>query len=519
MFSKRTQAVSIILIIMLVITCTACSNSNTTTTATSATSSTSNTTATTTSKVTEATTAEKLPVLKRLTVYSDLDYNTYPNYKDIVDLTGYEVQYDYLPAEDPISKVNMVLATGGGYDIVHIPTPSSNYFTFAKEGAIQDLTDLIETYGQNYIAAMDGYKFLDPVRVDDKLYCFPQPNPGAYLASGNFIRKDWLDAVGLDMPETTDDILEILRAFKAQNPGNADPCIPYVQGNNLFPEMFAGAFGVATEYIVENGKLISRYRSESMIDYLTFMNTLFTEKLLDNEFPINTGEVINNKIFSGKAGMFSYAVWGISALVNAFAENLPDAEYTLIGYPKGPKGHQGVAVSQGYYNFNVVPVSSPNAEHVVKYVDLMYQEDNFVKIYDGFEDVHWKYDDKGNMTPIQPTFGDERSIGGYIFGIGESWQLKYWTIRLQKDPNLYEWFYKMQDYADLRVFNAPDLAPGFDSVLSSKDELNELVTENITKLISGSMPLSDYQSFVDAYMSAGGEQAEKDLADWYSQNN
>lgn len=511
---EMKKALSLIMILTLIVVSAACSNTSTTTTTTSG----SSTTATTKKTETSTTQKEELPELKILTAYSAIDMNTYPNYQDVVDLTGYTVKYDNLPAEDAISKVNMVLATGGGYDIIYVPAPSSNYFKYAKEGAIQDLTDLIDTYGQNYITAMDGYKFIDPLRIDGKVFCLPQPNPGAYLASGNFIRKDWLDSIGMAIPQTTDDILDVLRAFKAENPGNVDPCIPYVQGNNLFPEMFAGAFGVATEYVIEDGQLISRYRSESMKDYLSYMNTLFTEKLLDNEFPINTSEVTNNKIFSGKAGLFSYSVWGISGMVNAFKENLPDAEYVLIGYPKGPDGQQGVAVAQGYYGFNVVPKSSPNAEHVVKYANALYQEDNFVKIYDGHENVHWKYDDNGNMTPIQPAFGDERSIASYILGIGETWQLKYWTIRLQKDANLYEWFYKMQDYADMRVFNAPDLAPGFDSVLSSKDELTELATENITKFISGSLSIADYQSFLDAYMAAGGEQAEKDLAEWYAQN-
>ena len=470
-----------------------------------------------TAEKTEATEApaEELPTLKFLRSYSADDLNTYPTYTTITEITGYDVEFDTLPAEEPLTKLNLIMATGGGYDLVTIPSPTNNYFEYANNGALYAIGDLLDEYGQNIVTGLGGYGFIEPLLVDGELYCVPQPNPGAYLDNGLFVRKDWLDAVGQDVPQSTEDFLGMLRAFKAQNPGQQETVIPYVNGPDIFTDVFAGAFGVSTRYVLEDGKLISRYNSAGMKDYLEYMNILFEEALLDNEFPINTSEVINEKIFSGKAGLFKYSIWGIDGFVNTFAENLPDAEYQLIGFPKAADGKQGVYVAQGYYSFNAIPQSSENAEHVIKFWDTVYQEENFINVYLGYEGEHWNYNDKNEIVPIQPKFGDERSNGSYIIGIGEDYQLKYWTPRLQKNENLYTWFYKFQEYADMRNFDPTDLAPAMDSVLSSKDECDEIALEYITKFISGDLSLDSYQEFLDKYNTAGGAEAEADLAAWY----
>jgi len=323
----------------------------------------------------------------------------------------------------------------------------------------------------------------------------------------------------MDVPETTDEFIAMLRAFKEQKPGGQDVVIPYVNGPTPFSDVFAGAFGVSTNYVIEDGKLISRYNSKYMLDYLEFMNTLFEEKLLDNEFPVNTSEVINEKIFSGKAGLFSYNIWGIDSLVNTFAESLPDAEYVAIGFPMGAEGMQGIYTPQGYYSFNAIPQSSENAVDVIKFWDKVYEEANFINVYLGYEGEHWEYNENGEINPIQPKFGDERSNSSYIIGLGEEYQLKYWTPRLQKNENLYTWFNEFQKYSDMRNFDPTDLAPAFESVLSSRAECDEIALEYITKFISGDLSLDKYQEFLDIYNAAGGAEAEADLAKWYADNN
>ena len=44
------------------------------------------------------------------------------------------------------------------------------------------------------------------------------------LWNGIVIRTDWLEALDMDMPETTEDVLDYLRAIKAEDPGKINVC-------------------------------------------------------------------------------------------------------------------------------------------------------------------------------------------------------------------------------------------------------------------------------------------------------
>lgn len=459
--------------------------------------------------------AENPVTLKLLRAYaSGVDFNTQPAKLLAEELTGYKLEYDMLPAEDALTKLNLIMAAGAQYDMIMIPNPMSNFYNYAKEGMLTDITSLLEENGQNIIQGLDAsWKFIDALRIDGKVYCIPQPNTGKYIEQGNFIRKDWLDALGLTMPTTTDEMLEVLRAIKAGYPD----VIPYVMTSNLFPSLFAGSFGVATEYVEKDGQLVSRLAMPQMKEYLAYMNTLFSEKLLDNEFPVNTNAVVDEKIFNGKAAVWNVGVFSMTPFVGTFEKYQPDGEFAFIDYLAGPEGEQGVAVVQGFYLFNAIPSTSSKAEAMIDYINKLYDPSVFVQIYDGVENVHWKYNEEGNMVPIQPLFGEQRgNAQHFIFGVGEEYQDKYWRIRLEKDDILPVWHRFYQKDAALRRYNVPHLAPPIDSVLSLNQQLSEMANEHITKFIAGALPLSQYDSFLDQYMAAGGQQVIDDLNAWYT---
>lgn len=80
-----------------------------------------------------------------------------------------------------------------------------------------DLTDLLQEYVPDYyrefVTNPNWVKF---ATTDDgtigAIYCFNAVELG--LSSGNFIRQDWLDELGLEAPVTIDDYHDVLTAFK-----------------------------------------------------------------------------------------------------------------------------------------------------------------------------------------------------------------------------------------------------------------------------------------------------------------
>ena len=68
--------------------------------------------------------------------------------------------------------------------------------------------------------------------IDGKIYYIPCIGDGD-VSMGWFIREDWLDNLGLEMPKNVDEYYNVLKAFKTQDPnGNGiDDEIPYFNRN------------------------------------------------------------------------------------------------------------------------------------------------------------------------------------------------------------------------------------------------------------------------------------------------
>ena len=106
------------------------------------------------------------------------------------------------------------------------------------------------------------------------------------------IYQPWLDALNLEMPETTEELYNVLVAFKTQDPngnGEADE-IPmsllYGQGGL---RLLANFFGLPLDSSVnncdidENGNVYFLANTENYKEYLKYFNRLYAEGLLDSE--------------------------------------------------------------------------------------------------------------------------------------------------------------------------------------------------------------------------------------------
>lgn len=138
------------------------------------------------------------------------------------------------------------------------------------------------------------------------------------------VRRDWMEALHLDPPESWEDFEEILHAFVFGDPdGNAmdDTCgLTAVNLSlletlylNWFPELCYTERG----WMYENEQWIPVYASENTGEALALMQRLYRKGLLDEQLAYANQAVAVNKFLDGKAGAICIQY---SALVQAFAE-------------------------------------------------------------------------------------------------------------------------------------------------------------------------------------------------------
>ncbi|NMA95355.1 MAG: hypothetical protein GX974_04875, partial [Clostridiales bacterium] len=129
---------------------------------------------------------------------------------------------------------------------------------------------------------------------DGKIYSFNTGEESAWGVTRSllYINETWLNDLDMDVPKTTDEYVEVLKAFKENDMnGNGDPNdeIPFTfcqQDNSYRLDSFFGAFGVLDNdlhLVVEDGKVTFPATTPEFREALTWFNTLVNEGLMDVE--------------------------------------------------------------------------------------------------------------------------------------------------------------------------------------------------------------------------------------------
>ncbi len=133
----------------------------------------------------------------------------------VEDYTGVNLDVMWTPKDNYNDKLNLILA-GGGEDmpqIIATETKSPAIINAAKAGALWDIEELLQEFPhlKNSKAVVN-----DNIRIDGKLYGIYRGRAlGRY---GMTYRKDWADKLGLEKPETVEDIYNMLYAFTYGDP-------------------------------------------------------------------------------------------------------------------------------------------------------------------------------------------------------------------------------------------------------------------------------------------------------------
>lgn len=468
------------------------------------------------------------PTLKALVTYkSGMDYNNYPVQKFLEEKTGYKVQYDVLPQDNAMDKLNVVIASGQEYDFISI-YDKARYGNYAQQGALVDLEPLVKQYGPNIVKGTDPV-MLDNIRIDGKYYAIPSISPSGRPDSTNvgmgiMVRKDWLDKLGLKMPTTTDEFTNMLQAIKDKDPnGNGAKNIPLTvdQGMGLDGAGLGGAFGIPTGWIDVNSKLINKVEMPGFKEYILYLKDLYNKGLLDKEAPTNQGSTAREKYTSGRAAAFHTHWADIPTIGDTMNKTQPEAKNVYMPPLSGKLGKgalPGGDPKNAIDIITMVPKSSKHAVDVIKYINEKLVEETFKEMVIGQENVHHTVKD-GGFYPIIPKFFDDRGNAN-LFLTGSTLKYgTYWLARLRKDDRLYQGWKELNvDYASAVVIDPVSKAPVLEKNTKYAGSLGKLTSDFIVKSVAGDFSDATLAAFIAQWKSAGGEEVIKEVNDWYSKS-
>lgn len=454
------------------------------------------------------------PVLKELLIYSKTDYNTMPLAKDLEAKSGYKVQYDMLPATGAVDKLNILMSSGADYDIINFTSPA-DINRYIASGLVTDLTPLIDKYGPNIKSSMTQ-RTLDRTMIDNKKYVVT--SKGVYYNwDGTAFRTDLVKKMGTKIPTTTEEFKIFLQLVKDKDPagvGKDKNLVWTIKGPMNYVVM--GAFGLAQQYVAENGKVVDKYAGQEMKDYLAYMADLYKNGLIDKEFAVTGGSAFMEKFTQGRS-VVTTLEWGESGYKTALETLKKTTPNTKIDYMtslKGKDGKQGITWDEGVLEGTVfVPKTSKHAVDAVKYINWTLEKSNNLFLNLGTEGVDYKAITGGGYEPIQPAYETDRAVS-LLFNLGgreQDVKPLIFNARLGRKPLQKEAYNKINTISDKQKVLPILFNKVIDAKTKNSAKLSKMISDEMTKVIMGGSSVASWDDFYKTVLSQGGDDILKEM--------
>lgn len=256
------------------------------------------------------------------------------------------------------------------------------YRQLLENDLLADLTDVYDKTISPFLREQfDSYgeRLFNEVTVDGRLMGIPGTSLG-HCQNVLWIRKDWLDRVGMNVPKTVEDIENVARAFIALDPnGNGDTIGlttgPSVYGGynswGYFDSVFAALGAYPGVWMEKEGQAVYGSVLPEVKDALTLMARWYREGILDKEFAIRTAGEREALIASNRLGMY-FSVWWPANGLAAAAELCPEAEWIAVSAPVNAEGKLTYAQNDPIQKVLVVSKECEHPEAVIKALNAGY---------------------------------------------------------------------------------------------------------------------------------------------------
>ena len=444
------------------------------------------------------------------------------------DWVGYDIVRDEL-------NINLVLTA--------LPSNENDQdVRIQAAGAANDLPDLFmvrrpvlqNLVRQGLVAPVDDYYALMPHRTevmyDENSIRMStiDGSPGAVVRNeGILIRKDWLDNLGLEIPTTTEELREVLRAFTFDDPdGNgrndtwgygafveSDMNINGYPGSRFFPLL--GAFDVAGLWSFDGDHLgLNVYRPE-FYDAMVYIRSLIEEGLVDPNWLSYRKDDFRAAWKQGRFGVMKEqnAAFAGEANYAPFDANFPDGEWIVIDAIEGPEGYAAVgAYDQNYRIFAISQeaVDAGKAEKICELLEWMSSDEGYLLCGWGVEGVNYVLDENG--IPSAGDLGDMAFSGtqGQVYT-----QLRN-MVFYNSDTELASRYptyttasgKTMSALTTLREMQEKEWIPAIGSGMmpTPNADVFRYFEQSLAEFLSGQKALTpeNWQAFLDAFDKIGG---------------
>ncbi len=366
-----------------------------------------------------------------------------------------------------------------------------------------------------------------------------------------WVRQDWLDALGLDAPQSVAEFIEVARAFTFDDPdGNGqDDTIGFgISGelDDALQTFFSGwgGYPISNFWVESGGQLEYGAIQPGMREALRALRAMFEEGTVDPEFGVKGEGELYDDIAAGRVGMYAGYFWSPLWPLNALKGEDPESDWVPVYFPSpsGEPAPEPLDLTPG--EFWVARADFPYPEVLVKMMNLFLEYQDEQPEYFNQIDANGEVLELFHLAPVQyntwrnnvdaaaaiqraipvgeilpehgvapaSMFGAEQAM---LYATGADTTATPWAYhKVFADGgsmNLVRWRMDNDGYLENAFFGPPG-----DAWLRHGQAINDLVEEWYVKFVTGEESIdSDWDAYIDAFSNIGGAEVTAEVNAWF----
>lgn len=446
-------------------------------------------------------------------------------YQKFEEITNVHIDFQMVNMMDAATTFTLMIAGGDYCDIVN---DALRYYDTAdqayEDGIAVDLMEYPDSV-PNFMALMEEYPQIrtDLETLDGHILNMPRIDMpvGPAAENGLLIRQDWLDDLGLDMPNSYDEMHDVLAAFKREY-NVTDPYIMPYQVLSPWGLMSSGygipAVADANNFYVDlkTDQVELATISDAYYDYLCMFRDWYQEGLINPNFVSQASNIPDESIISTEqTGIWFSDLSYIKTYQELLTSVNPSAQLALMGDPGIDAQRSGYMEKQftvaGTGGFSVSEQCDDIAL-ALSWCDMWYDPALTQFINYGYEGETFEYDENGdpvlggiivNNDLGLPSLKMANGVylctsGGFIYDL-HKYDLEFTDLQLEAYT---KWIITADDPSTVVTADFPGgaklTADEADAVTTAMGDINTHVGEMALKFVTGAVELTpeSYASYV-----------------------
>lgn len=452
---------------------------------------------------------------------ANVGFDTTRGVQLVEEATGVDLKWTLIDQDSYSEQFSIVLASGDYPDYFSTP---ENYVSGGIDSLVDqeiciDLAPMLDTCLPDFKNAV--YSEVEDYRkaiTSDTGKIVTIYNYERQSTTGLYIRQDWLDKLGLEVPATYDQLHDVLVAFKDDG---VDYPMLLTQNWDYANNAFAGGYetsgyGTSSDlgYFVQDGKVQAGLLSDNFKDYISMLHDWYAEGLI-GEPTMNIVNImqINEYLLSNQCGFGD----GQSDTLSESSREAAGGDYNMRAIPfivrnegdtfklyenAGQPGTGGWAIT----------TACAEPEIAAKVINWFWTDEGYTALNFGVEgetynivdgDVQFTDIITNNPNGFNAMFNTCSEICFFDMPFDFSMERKAATFSNDAEMEA-QTIWRSNTSNEMRYYGSLSIEES-EAYISKAGDLSTLAAENVSKFVTGDRAMEEWDTFLDSLYSMGIE--------------